>query len=77
MLVSGGARTLVAVDHPVRPVDTTGAGDSFNGAYLAARLTGLTPVAAVRHAQAVSAQVVTERGALLPPDRLRAAYGTV
>ena len=32
----------------VTPVDTTGAGDSFNGAYLAARLLGDTPADAVR-----------------------------
>jgi 2-dehydro-3-deoxygluconokinase len=56
-------------------VDTTGAGDSFNGAYLAATLAGSDRASAVARAQAVSARVIGERGALIPPDALRAAFG--
>lgn len=58
---------------PVRPVDTTGAGDTFNGAYLACRLSGVGAGAAVLQAQKVSAAVVGQRGALLSPDALRKA----
>jgi len=69
----GGGATVPA--QPVAaPVDTTGAGDAFNGAYLAARLLGDGPVAAARRAHRVAAAVVGHRGALAPPGVLRAAF---
>ena len=80
----GAQETLLALDgqtsrhlppQGLRPVDTTGAGDGFNGGYLAARLAGHDPVAAVRMAQAVAARVVMQRGGLVPPDALRQAAG--
>ena len=49
---------------PVVAVDTTGAGDSFNGAYIASRLQGLTPVAAAAVAHGRAAQVIQQYGAL-------------
>ena len=56
------------------PVDTTGAGDFFNGAYLAARLASVAPADAARKAHAVAAAVVQVRGALAPFETLRAAF---
>lgn len=47
-------------------VDTSGAGDSFNGAYLAARLTGKDPLEAARAGLALAAKVVAQPGALIP-----------
>jgi len=47
-------------------VDTTGAGDAFNAAYLAARLRGLDPLVAARHGCALGARVVAHRGAIIP-----------
>ena len=48
------------------PLDTTGAGDAFNGVYLGARLMGTTPRDAARLASELCARVVMCRGAILP-----------
>lgn len=69
----GGLETVPAV-HVPSPVDTTGAGDSFNGAYLAARLAGIAPAEAARKAHHVAAAVVQVRGALAPFETLRKAF---
>jgi 2-dehydro-3-deoxygluconokinase len=57
----------------VRPVDTSGAGDAFNGAYLAARLKGRAPAVAATFAHRIAAAAIGTRGALAPLDTLRAA----
>ncbi|RWA73603.1 sugar kinase [Mesorhizobium sp.] len=71
--MNGEAQTVEAV-HVATPVDTTGAGDSFNGGYLAARLAGHAPADAARRAHKVAAAVVQVRGALAPFETLRAAF---
>ena len=58
----------------VGAVDTTGAGDAFNGGYLAARLAGHLPAAATRQGHAVAAAVVQVFGALAPFAELRKAF---
>ena len=47
-------------------VDTTGAGDSFNGAYLAAIAADKTQTVAAMEAHALGASVVAHQGAILP-----------
>ncbi|MFD1880476.1 sugar kinase [Paracoccus pacificus] len=56
------------------PVDTTGAGDSYNGGYLAARLAGADMTRAARCGHEMALQVIATRGALLPMDRIRNPY---
>ncbi|RVB74676.1 MULTISPECIES: sugar kinase [unclassified Mesorhizobium] len=74
LIAASGTRQSVAAVHVAAPVDTTGAGDSFNGAYLAARLAGHAPTEAVLRAHRVAAAVVQVRGALAPFETLRAAF---
>jgi 2-dehydro-3-deoxygluconokinase len=52
-------------------VDPTGAGDSFNGAYLAARAAGASPLEAAAAGHALARIVIGQRGALVPQDVLR------
>lgn len=65
-LFAGDRHYTVSVPKDIRVVDTTGAGDSFNGAYLAARMTGVDPLESVTAAQQTSAIVVQHRGAIIP-----------
>jgi 2-dehydro-3-deoxygluconokinase len=46
-------------------VDTSGGGDAFNGAYLAARLAGADPLQAAREGLELAAKVVAKPGALI------------
>lgn len=55
-----------------RVVDATGAGDSFNAGYIAARMRGAAPVDAARAGHGVAAQVLGTHGALVPAERFRA-----
>ena len=48
-----------------RPVDSAGAGDSFNGGYLAARLAGADCVSAVHCGHAIAGKVIALPGALV------------
>ncbi|WP_349365149.1 MAG: sugar kinase [Roseitalea porphyridii] len=65
-----GTVRSVAPPEPAAPVDTTGAGDSFNGAFLAAHLSGVGAVEATLFAHRVAARVIGRHGALLPADAL-------
>lgn len=70
----GGNPCVVSVDtnlfsvapEPVQDiVDTTGAGDSFNAGYIAARMSNREPVDAAKLGHHVAGRVIRDRGALL------------
>ena len=63
-------RTLTPLQADIR--DTTGAGDSFNAGYLAARFAGMEPVDACMVAQGVAGEVIRCFGALAPAESLSA-----
>ncbi len=65
LVVWKGGKAKVQVPEARAPIDTTGAGDSFNGTYLAARLQGATPEDAARQAHEVAARVIGATGALV------------
>ena len=66
LVVSGGQREFIPVPEVVVPIDTTAAGDSFNAAYLAARLSGDAPTAAATAAHRLAGQVIRHRGSIMP-----------
>jgi len=63
----GGVTAIPA--HPVTPIDATGAGDCFDGAFLARLLAGDAPDAAARYAAVAAALSTTGYGAVAPIPR--------
>jgi 2-dehydro-3-deoxygluconokinase len=66
LVASGGQRELIPVPEVVQPVDTTAAGDSFNAAYLAERLSGTAPAEAAAAAHRLAGEKIRHRGAIMP-----------
>jgi 2-dehydro-3-deoxygluconokinase len=69
-VATGGSFEILDALEKVVPIDSTGAGDSFNGAYLAAVLAGRSALEAVRFAHGVASEVVRHPGALIPLKNL-------
>lgn len=65
-VAAGGTQDHITTNMIASPVDTTAAGDSFNAAYLAARLNDRNPAEAVSIANRLAGIVVSHRGAIAP-----------
>jgi 2-dehydro-3-deoxygluconokinase len=66
LVSDGGIRTRLPAPRAASIADTSGAGDAFNGAYLAARLGGGSAVEAAESGLAVGSRVVAHVGAVVP-----------
>jgi 2-dehydro-3-deoxygluconokinase len=66
----GGSESFVPAEKVEQVIDTTSAGDSFNGAFLARYLETSDATAAARFAARVAARVVSEHGALVAKSKL-------
>ena len=64
-VLTGASREVFAPEASIPAVDTTGAGDAFNAAYLVARRAGGTVGQAIGAARRLSAVVVQHRGAII------------
>jgi len=65
-----GAWSEAPTQRVERVVDTTAAGDSFAGGYLARRLSGHDAVSAATHGNRVAARVIGYPGAIIPVDAM-------
>ncbi len=66
LVAIGGGQEFVPVPEVLVPVDPTAAGDAFNAAYLAARLSGTIPAEAAQAGHRLAGNVIRHPGSLLP-----------
>jgi 2-dehydro-3-deoxygluconokinase len=66
LVSDGGVRTRLPAPRATSIADTSGAGDAFNGAYLATRLGGGSAVESAESGLRVGSRVITHVGAVVP-----------
>lgn len=71
LIATANERVRLAPPPAAKVVDATGAGDSFNGAYLSARLNGATLREAAEAAHRTAGVVIGHKGALVDPELVR------
>jgi 2-dehydro-3-deoxygluconokinase len=86
IIVKDGASSVISffdnerVEHAITPVtkvvDTTSAGDAFNGAYLGARLSGSTICEAISLAAKAAGIVIQHPGAIIPKGLVEKAIAS-
>lgn len=77
LLSVAGKICKIPANSRANAVDTSGAGDAFNGAYLAARLKDIDPAAAVAFAHRIASLAIGVHGALTPIDVLKTALDQI
>ena len=65
-MVSSPGHCVMIATTPQKAIDTTGAGDSFNAAYLAKRLGSKEPQYAAKFANDLARTVIMHPGAVIP-----------
>lgn len=74
LLDRGGRSCPIAVPHAVKATDSTGAGDSFNAAFMSGLIRGLDPEDAVLAGHRLAGEVVKHRGAIIPAAAMPATF---
>jgi len=70
LIETAGRRAEIPPPQIVQPVDTTAAGDSFNAAYLAARIVGVAPEQAAQAGHRLASVVIMSPGAVIAREAM-------
>lgn len=68
IIISNQQETRVSVDPVTNIIDTTGAGDTFNAGYLAARLNGASQIDAAKQGNRCAGIIIRHRGGVIDGD---------
>ena len=70
LLITNGKIKCVEITPSIDVIDTTGAGDNFNGGYIGARLSDISVIGAIKFAAQTASQILTIRGGVLHTEQL-------